>query len=229
MRPRIRLVVTDLDNTLYDWVTFFATAFTAMVDVAVRVLEIDREKLLDELRTVHRRYHNSEQPFALLETDSARERFPTTEDRVRALNEAFYAFNSVRKRSLHAYPTVIETLSALKSQGVRVAGHTEATVPNAQFRLGTLEIAPFIERLYALEHVGEPHPAPERSVTMSASLILASSTRYRRTWVCRFRRRCTWVTASCATLGWRSSRALGPHGRSTARCSTGRTGKRSSA
>jgi FMN phosphatase YigB (HAD superfamily) len=168
MTPRIRLVVTDLDNTLYDWVTFFASAFTAMVDVAVRILEVDRERLLDELRTVHRRYHNSEQPFALLETECVREQFRSSEDAVKALNEAFHAFNSVRKRGLRAYPTVVETLSVLRSRGIRVAAHTEATVPNAQFRLSKLGLAPFIERLYALEHVGEPHPAPARQEPIDA-------------------------------------------------------------
>jgi phosphoglycolate phosphatase len=164
MKPKIKLVVTDLDNTLYDWVTFFATAFGEMVDVAVKILDVDRERLLDELRTVHRRYHNSEQPFALLETEVVQQRFGnlTRSEQSSRLNEAFHAFNSARKRTLHLYPTVFETLGELRARGVRIAGHTEATIPNAQFRLAKLGVAPFIERLYALEHDGEPHPNPER-------------------------------------------------------------------
>jgi len=148
------LVVTDLDNTLYDWVTFFATAFTEMVNVAVSILDIERERLLDELRVVHRRYHNSEQPFALLETESVQSRFRgvTRSEQAQMLNEAFHAFNSARKRTLQLYPTVAETLAELRARGTRVAGHTEATIPNAQFRLGKLGVAQFVESLYALEH-----------------------------------------------------------------------------
>lgn len=167
MKTKIRLVVTDLDNTLYDWVTFFATAFTEMVDVAVKILDVDRERLLDELRVVHRRYHNSEQPFALLETESVQSKFSglTRTEQADRLDEAFHAFNTARKRTLQLYPTVSETLAELRARGTRIAGHTEATIPNAQFRLGKLAVAPFIERLYALEHDGEPHPYPDRVET----------------------------------------------------------------
>lgn len=164
MKPKIRLVVTDLDNTLYDWVTFFVTAFYEMVDVAVKILDVDREQLLDDLRSVHRKYHNSEQPFALLETETVRFRLRdlTKDQQVARLNEAFHAFNRARKRTLHLYPGVVDTLVELRARGVRVVAHTEATVTNAQFRLSKLGLSQHIERLYALEHVGEPHPMPER-------------------------------------------------------------------
>ncbi|MFT3698263.1 MAG: HAD family hydrolase [Kofleriaceae bacterium] len=159
MKPRVRLLVTDLDNTLYDWVTFFATSFMEMVEAATRILAADKEKLLDDLRLVHRKYHNSEHPFALLETDTVRSTLvgATPEQCADRLNEAFHAFNSARKRTLRLYPSVLETLTELSAQGVRIVAHTEATVTNAQFRLSKLGIAKFIDRLYALEHVGE-HP-----------------------------------------------------------------------
>ena len=74
MKPTIRLVVTDLDNTLYDWVSFFVPSFYAMVDEAVELLQVARERLLDDLQEVHVRYGTSEQPFALLETKVVEDR-----------------------------------------------------------------------------------------------------------------------------------------------------------
>jgi FMN phosphatase YigB (HAD superfamily) len=170
MKPKIRLLVTDLDNTLYDWVTFFVAAFYEMVDVAVDILETDRERLLDELRLVHRQYHNSEQPFALLETATVRERYAglSREEQARRLDPAFHAFNSARKRTLNVYPSVIETLTHLRGRGIRVVAHTEATVTNAQLRLAKLGLGNYIERLYALEHEGEPHPMPGRLSSFEA-------------------------------------------------------------
>jgi phosphoglycolate phosphatase len=164
MRPKIRLVVTDLDNTLYDWVTFFATAFYEMVDVAVTLLDVDREQLLDELRDVHRKYHNSEYPFALLETKSVRARFQgaSRPELAAKMDAAFHAFNAARNRTLVLYPKVEDTLAQLRDRGVPVVAHTEATEANAQFRLGKLGVAKYIERLYALEHLGEAHPTPEQ-------------------------------------------------------------------
>ena len=46
----IRALITDLDNTLYDWVTFFALSFDAMVTELTRVLDVDRQSLLSRLR-----------------------------------------------------------------------------------------------------------------------------------------------------------------------------------
>lgn len=66
--PRLKLLVCDLDNTLYDWVAYFVPSFYAMAAKVVELLGCDREKLLDDFREVHQRHHDSEQPFALLET-----------------------------------------------------------------------------------------------------------------------------------------------------------------
>ncbi len=44
---QIKLVVCDLDNTLYDWVTFFSKAFYAMVETAVPILEVPKDQILD--------------------------------------------------------------------------------------------------------------------------------------------------------------------------------------
>jgi FMN phosphatase YigB (HAD superfamily) len=165
-RPHISLVVTDLDNTLYDWVTFFVSAFYRMVDTATELLAVDREELLDQLRDVHRRYHDSEYPFALLETRIVRERYGASSrrDLKQRLDAAFQSFNEVRDRTLQLYPTVLETLVRLRSLGTIVVGHTEASAPNAFFRLRKLQCLPLVSRLYALEHDGQDHPVIEKSL-----------------------------------------------------------------
>lgn len=161
--PEIQLLVTDLDNTLYDWVSFFSTAFYAMVDAAAPILDVPQERLLDELQQVHRKYHNSEQPFALLEVPCVAERFAglTPRQLAEKLDPAFYAFNASRKSTLRTYPGVLETLRTIRASGCTVVAHTEATVENAQFRLASLDLAPLIERLYAVAPAGPDHPRPE--------------------------------------------------------------------
>lgn len=170
MRPKIKLLVTDLDNTLYDWVTFFGKSFYAMVDVAVESLGVPREQLLDELREVHRRYHNSEQPFALLETATVQRVFGhlSRREQLVSLNDAFHAFNSMRKETLATYPGVPEALDRIGACGTAVVAHTEATVTNAQFRLSKLGLSPKIRALYAVEHAGDDHPDPERREDINA-------------------------------------------------------------
>ena len=48
----IKLLISDLDDTLYDWTGFFVPAFYAMADEIARMTGIDEKKLLKEARTV---------------------------------------------------------------------------------------------------------------------------------------------------------------------------------
>jgi FMN phosphatase YigB (HAD superfamily) len=151
--PRFRLVITDLDNTLYDWVTFFATSFTAMADSLAVLLDLPVEQIYSEFKAVHQRYGNSEQPFAALELPSVLRRFPGAgrDELLQALANPLKAFNSARKRNLKLYPTVLSTLQQLRNARVEVVGYSEAVLVNSYYRLQRLDIAQFFRRLYALE------------------------------------------------------------------------------
>jgi FMN phosphatase YigB (HAD superfamily) len=137
---RVQLLVSDLDNTLYDWISCFVPAFYDMVDIAAGIVQVSSERLLDELQIVHQRYGNTEHPFALLETKSVRDAFPncTSAERRSSLEPAFRAFNHRRKRELHLYSNVENTLSLLRNRGVVIVGYTEATVNNVAHRLRVL-------------------------------------------------------------------------------------------
>lgn len=165
MKPAIGLVVTDLDNTLYDWVAFFTTSFYKMVKVAADKLGVSQDHLLDQLRDVHRRYNNSEHPFALLETAVVRERYPelSRSELACELDDIFHEFNRARKQTLRLYRGVRETLQELLLSGTTIVGHTEATVPNALFRLRSLDIERFFHKLYAVTPSGGGHHDKERS------------------------------------------------------------------
>jgi phosphoglycolate phosphatase-like HAD superfamily hydrolase len=164
----LKLLITDLDNTLYDWVTYFARAFDAMSRALENIVEVPRERLLDEFKAVHRRYGNSEQPFAVLELPSVQTRFGS-KDRRRlraAVDPALQVFNAERRKYLVLYSSVRDTLEALRRRGVRVVGHTEAIAINALYRLRFLEIDKLFSRLYVLEGLALEHPEPNRSMNL---------------------------------------------------------------
>lgn len=160
-KPMISLLITDLDNTLYDWVTFFAHAFYEMVTEAVQILGVSEESLLDELQHVHQRYGNSEYPFALLETRSVADKFRDLDrpELMKVLDRAFHRFNKARHQRLVLYPGVYESLESLHNRDLPIVGHTEATAINALFRLRKLNVAHFLTSLYA--------QAPEREDQIS--------------------------------------------------------------
>ncbi len=148
-----RVVICDLDNTLYDWVAYFVPAFYAMVDAVVALTNCDKEQLLDDFREVHQRASNSEEPFALLQTKTMRRVFAhaTQQEMLRALDPAFHAFNSTRKRTLTLYPHVNDTLDALSQAGVRLIAHTESKLFNVVDRLRRLDLTRHFSKIYCRE------------------------------------------------------------------------------
>jgi len=161
LRPKISLVITDLDNTLYDWVSFYVPALYEMARVASEILGVEQDLLLDDLQAVHRKYENSEQPFALLEAACVQDQMASLsrEELVDHLDPAFYAFNRVRKEELVLYDGVVETLNTIRISGAIIVAHTEARVPNSLFRVKTLGLDSVIEKLYAPKGQGPSHPS----------------------------------------------------------------------
>jgi phosphoglycolate phosphatase len=148
--PTVRLLITDLDNTLYDWVGSFVPAFYAMAEEASEILDVDLDALLDDLRAVHQRHGSSEHPFALLETKAVQNRLTARQSDARLLlDAAFHRFNSVRKHSLALYEGVIDTLRAVVAAQVPVVAYTDARIPNSLYRVNRLGLNEFVERLYA--------------------------------------------------------------------------------
>jgi len=159
-RPPIHLLITDLDNTLYDWISSFVPAFYAMVDVASKILAVDQEQLLDELKEVHQRYRNSERPYALLETAIVQQRYANASwsERKNHLDGAFSAFNSQRERNLRLFPSVRETLQTIHRSGCTIVGYTEAFWENSLYRLILLKIVDEFRLLYAPKAREGIHP-----------------------------------------------------------------------
>lgn len=164
MKPKIRLLITDLDNTLYDWITSFVSAFYGMVEQASTLLQVDKDILLNELRETHQKNKDTEQAFSLLETKTVLKRYGNLSrlQRMEILDTAFHEFNRIRDKTLKLYPDVATTLSRIHAANCSIVAHTEANVNNAIFRLQKLGLVKFFNSLYAILDTGEGHPDPVR-------------------------------------------------------------------
>lgn len=158
----MKLFITDLDNTLYDWATYFSLSFRAMVEDLTDLLGIEESCILDDFKSIHQFYGNTEQPFAILELPCVKKHFQglTRFELLEKLNRPLQKFNSMRKRQLKLYPGVENTLKILADAGVLIVG--EAMPENAYFRLNMLKISKYFRRLYAVEGKYLGHPDIER-------------------------------------------------------------------
>ena len=157
------LVICDLDNTLYDWYSYFVPSIYALIASASQILDCDEQRIIDDLKIVHRKYQDSEHPYALLETAIVTSKFPRESARqlVDKLDPAFHAFNASRKANLSLFEGVIDTLALLKESGHTIVAHTESKTFGAVDRLHRLGLEKFLSRIYCREEATTAHPRAE--------------------------------------------------------------------
>lgn len=148
MTPRVSVVVTDLDNTLFDWVDIWHRSFRAMLDSLVRVSGIAEGVLLKEFKEVFTRHGTSEYAFAIEELPSLQRLHPG-EDLTSVHAEAIAAFREARSGAMHLYPTVRDTLLDLRTRGCLVVAYTESMSFYTNYRIRNLGLDGLIDFLYS--------------------------------------------------------------------------------
>ena len=146
----IRLLITDLDDTLYPWLDSFVPAFYAMAGETARILDLPLYAVLPEFKQVHTVYGDVEHPFAIAQLPSVRRRYPGAPlEQLRIVFAgALQAFSNVRAQRLHLLPGVYDTLRKVHEAGIQIAGYTDAGSGNGLERLRELKIEPFFDALY---------------------------------------------------------------------------------
>jgi FMN phosphatase YigB (HAD superfamily) len=122
----VKLTVFDLDNTLYDWVSYFVPAFGAMVQVLVNEHGADEAELLASLQRVHQAQGTTEYAFALSELDLLHGIEESATANGERSHPAIAAFRREADRRLRAYDDVPRSLT---SYGGRAASSSPTAVP----------------------------------------------------------------------------------------------------
>lgn len=139
-------LISDFDNTLYDWFEMWHASFSAMLNELVRVSEIPEDVLLPAIRKVHQKFGTSEYAFLIENLPPLRDKFPN-ENLNKYFDSAIHAYRSARKSNLKLYEGVLETLVYLRSRGVLIVLYTDSrafyTVDRVR-RLGLDDLVDFI-------------------------------------------------------------------------------------
>ncbi|WP_372885592.1 HAD family hydrolase, partial [Shimia sp.] len=143
-----KLLITDLDNTLFDWVDIWYQSFSAMLNKLTEISGISSEVLIPEIRRVHQQHGTSEYAFLLEELPSLRTKF-RGKTVVEECAEAITAYRQARAAALKLYPTVLETLDTLKANGVSVFAYTESMAFYSSYRVRKLDLDGRIDVLFS--------------------------------------------------------------------------------
>jgi HAD superfamily hydrolase (TIGR01549 family) len=144
----ISLLITDLDNTLFDWFEIWYRPFTAMLDRLVVESGLGRDFLEKEFQEVHRRHGTSEYAFAIEELPSLIAMHPG-QDLTIVHGAAIDAYRESRRKVMQLFPTVEESLRALRSRGCLIVAYTESTEFYTKYRIKNLGLDPLIDYLYS--------------------------------------------------------------------------------
>jgi FMN phosphatase YigB (HAD superfamily) len=159
--PKVSLLVTDLDNTLWDWVEIWYRSFSALLDGIVSTSGIPRDQLLPEIRRVHQRVGTSEYSYLIGDLEVLQKLHPGR-DLQDVYAGAIDASRSARHGVLDLYPDVAKTLGAIRQKGTVIAAYTESFAFHTAARMKYLGLDGLVDYLYSPRDHDLPEGARKR-------------------------------------------------------------------
>lgn len=153
-----RVLITDIDNTLLDWQDLWYQTFSAMIEKVIDISGVDPEVLYGQCSIIHQKYGTSEYSRLLEELPCLQVLYG--ENILSVMAPAIEVFRDVRRRVLQLYPTVEETLKALRGAGVIIAAFTESKAFYTNYRFRRLGLDGLIDYLYS----PEDHSMPDETL-----------------------------------------------------------------
>ncbi len=144
------VLITDLDNTLFDWVDLWYNCFSAMLDQIVSISGIEKEQLTPEIAAVHQRHGTSEYAFLIEELPSVQKMLAGRKS-TDVFAPAIDAYRQQRKLHLKLYPRVAQTILEIKGRGTRIIAYTESMSFYSNYRLRRLGLDGVIEYMFSPE------------------------------------------------------------------------------
>ena len=146
----IKLLVTDLDDTLYSWLEFFVPSFYTMVDKLLTVVDVDKEELLKEYKSIHQRLGSLEYPYSTLELPCIKSKYPNInkENIPTEIKDCFEVFNHKRNEHLKLYEGVEDFLRCLKDNNIKIVAYSESGEENGVYRVNKLGIEKYFDKIF---------------------------------------------------------------------------------
>lgn len=144
------VLITDIDNTLYNFVDFYGPAFRAMLHALSGKTKLPEDILLNSFRSVYMKYQSLEYPYAIQELSVLQQlNIPREKLLTEIIHAAKVAFSRSRLLRLKPYPGVKDTLNWLKRQGYYLIAYTDGPYGHSSRRLKQLGIRQYFDAIVA--------------------------------------------------------------------------------
>ncbi|WP_224401815.1 HAD family hydrolase [Pseudonocardia sp. ICBG1034] len=147
-RRRVRLLVTDLDNTLWDWFDIWFHSFSALLDRLVDLSGVSRETLEREIREIHQARSTTEYSYLLNELPSLMALVDHPALPADKFDAAAHAQNRERLTRTRLYPDVMETLQTIRKAQVPIVAYSESLAFWTEWRIRKTGLDGVLTALY---------------------------------------------------------------------------------
>ncbi len=176
MERASKLIVLDIDNTVFNWVEYYVACLQALLDRVHSITKIPMATLYQESRVVFEQEGSIEYPFLVQELPSVVAHYGHDIDRMlaEAVEPGRHAFNALAQSTLVPYSDVVPTLERLKSRypTLPVIALTDAPRYVAMWKLNKLGLLRFFDAVYGLPDPRIPTDASTQKVKVDAEILI---------------------------------------------------------
>ncbi len=143
------LLITDLDNTLYNWVDYFGRCFRGMTHTICSEMEIEETEFIAGAKQVFKKAGTLEYAFLIQELPFI-SRY--SESKINSFIETSKrTFHIIRSKNLKLYDGVLQTFRYLHSIGITIIAVTSAPIYFGEWRLKKLGIDKYVQGILGWE------------------------------------------------------------------------------
>jgi phosphoglycolate phosphatase len=143
-----KILITDLDNTLWDWFDAWYQSFSAMLARLTEISGVPQEVLEGQIRAIHQERGTTEYSWLIGEVPALIDAAAPADPAV-VYDDAVHVLNSRRRAATQLYPGVRETLIKLKRLDVRIVAYTESVAYWSEWRIRYTRLDGIIDALYS--------------------------------------------------------------------------------
>lgn len=170
------LIVTDIDNTVFDWVTYYVHCFGALLHTVEGIVGVPYATLAAEARDVFVAHGSIEYPFLIQELPSINKHYGKDIDRMleEAVEPGRKTFLAVAESHFKPYAGVIETFKKLRSdhKGLPIVALTDAPRYVAMWKLKKLGMLAYFDAVYGLADPRIPTSRESNRVKVDPEILL---------------------------------------------------------
>ena len=172
----MKLLVFDIDNTIFDWVTYYVNAFGMLLRKLETIIDVPYLQLAAEAKDVFHAQRSIEYPFVVQQMPSVLNHYGLDVDRLlqEAVEPTRVAFNAAARQYLKPYPGVVATIQELRVMHPNIPFVVLTDAPRyvAMWKLNKLEMLSCFDAVYGLPDPKLPTSPQHGRVLVDPEILL---------------------------------------------------------